>query len=157
MKIVLSYVMSLNDGVCPFLSDDNKCLIHNMYKPLTCRSFPYVPRIIRYVIDRERRYLDVELEISTSRVCPILRALDQEVLEEVERDPAVAARVFPAEYKACVESIRIRRMYLSALSMLWRADYVMIDEDRQIISWPHVNAFLYLRQFIPDLTIAHFL
>ncbi|MEM4535446.1 MAG: YkgJ family cysteine cluster protein, partial [Desulfurococcaceae archaeon] len=57
VNLAFSYVMQLNTGgQCPFLRN-NKCTIHYIYKPYICRSFPYIPRHVKYSIDEVNKYI----------------------------------------------------------------------------------------------------
>ncbi|MCG2895106.1 MAG: YkgJ family cysteine cluster protein [Vulcanisaeta sp.] len=161
VRIALSYLMQLNDkGMCPFLDpNDKKCLIHSLYKPLTCRSFPYLPRVIRYIIDPELKLVDFTVEFVVSSLCPVIRNnYTPEDLELMSRNIKIAIKAMPREVEAAQEAIRVRRIYANALTALWRAGYIELRGDGgNSTNWPIVNAFEYIRQFIPQLTLDQFI
>ena len=154
IRIAISYIMELIDGICPFLDEKTmKCKIHSIYKPLTCRSFPYVPKVIRYILDHEHKYLDFDLEIAISTACPVIKKFPEILINRLCYDAKFAAKYFPNEYKACIESIKIRKLYLTTLSTLWRLNVIELTEDSGIYPYPVVNAYLFIRQFFPVFTI----
>ncbi|MFB6470923.1 MAG: YkgJ family cysteine cluster protein [Vulcanisaeta sp. AZ3] len=157
VRVALSYLMQLNEkGICPFLDNDDKtCKVHSLYKPLTCRSFPYLPRVIRYTIDPELKIVDFTVEFVVSNLCPVIKnnyTIDD--LDEIIRNVRVAVRVMPKEVNAAQEAVRVRKIYANALTALWRAGYIELRGDGgNNVNWPIVNAFEYIREFIPQLTL----
>ena len=160
VRVALSYLMQLNsEGVCPFLNKDDKtCMVHSLYKPLTCRSFPYLPRVIRYVIDPELKLVDFTVEFVVSTLCPVVKNnYTQDELEAMISNVRVAVKVMPKEVAAAEEAIRVRKLYADTLTALWRAGYVELrGSDENNTNWPIVNAFEYIRQFIPHMTLDKF-
>lgn len=160
VRIALSYLMQLNDrGICPFLNyEDKTCRVHSLYKPLTCRSFPYLPRVVRYTIDPELKLVDFTVEFVVSSLCPVIRNnYTPDDLDEMVRNVRIAIKVMPKEVSAAQEAIRVRKIYADALTALWRAGYVELrGEGGNNVNWPIVNAFEYIRQFMPHLTLEQF-
>ncbi len=159
VKIVLTYIMDLNPatGRCPFLGEDNLCIIHNRYKPVTCRAFPRVPRVIQYVIDRYSKRLYFTYEIGISKICPVVRKLyDDYTIRILVENPEVAKRVMPEEYRACIEFLTSRAKYLELLTVLWREGQVELTEDIGY-PWPLVDAYSFIRQLYPEITIWFFM
>jgi Fe-S-cluster containining protein len=160
VRIALSYLMQLNEkGMCPFLNPDDKtCMVHSLYKPLTCRSFPYLPRVIRYVIDPELKIVDFTVEFVVSSLCPVIRNnYTPDDLETIARNVKIAIKAMPKEVDAAQEAIRVRKIYADALTALWRAGYAELrSNSSDSTNWPIVNAFEYIRQFIPQLTLDQF-
>lgn len=160
VRIALSYLMQLNDeGRCPFLNVSNKtCMVHSLYKPLTCRSFPYLPRVIRYVIDPELKLVDFTVEFVISSLCPVIKNnYSPEDLEFIARNVKIAVKVMPNEVNAAQEAIKVRKIYTESLTALWRAGYVDLRGDgSDSINWPIVNGFEFIRQFIPSITMEMF-
>ncbi|WP_229709896.1 YkgJ family cysteine cluster protein [Vulcanisaeta souniana] len=160
VRVALSYLMQLNErGICPFLDPQDKtCKVHSLYKPLTCRSFPYLPRVVRYIIDPELKLVDFTVEFVVSSLCPVIRNnYTQEDLETMMSNTKLAIKVMPKEVGAAEEAIKARRMYADTLTALWRAGYVELrGNNTNNTNWPIVNAFDYIRQFIPHITLDNF-
>ena len=160
VRIALSYLMQLNDkGICPFLEPSDKtCKVHSLYKPLTCRSFPYLPRVIRYVIDPELKLVDFTVEFVVSTLCPVIKNnYTQEDLEMMIGNIKIAVKVMPREVAAAKEAIKVRKTYAETLTALWRTGYVELrGNEGNNTNWPIVNAFEYIRQFIPHITLDNF-
>nr|WP_069808041.1 YkgJ family cysteine cluster protein [Vulcanisaeta thermophila] len=163
VRIALSYLMQLNDeGRCPFLEPSTKaCLVHSLYKPLTCRSFPYLPRVIRYVIDPELKLVDFDVEFVVSSLCPVIKNnYSMEDLELMSRNVRVAVKVMPKEVNAAEEAIRVRKIYADTLTALWRAGLVELrggdGNNNNNVNWPLVNAFEYIRYFMPSISLESF-
>ncbi len=160
VRIALSYLMQLNSkGICPFLDPYNKtCSVHSLYKPLTCRSFPYLPRVIRYIIDPELKVVDFNVEFVISSLCPVIKNnYTPDDLELMIRNIKIAMKAMPKEVDAAQEAIRVRKIYADALTALWRAGYIELrGNDGNNVNWPIVNAFEYIRQFIPHITLDSF-
>ncbi|MGC8543010.1 MAG: YkgJ family cysteine cluster protein [Vulcanisaeta sp.] len=160
VRIALSYLMQLNSkGICPFLDPYSKtCSVHSLYKPLTCRSFPYLPRVIRYIIDPELKVVDFNVEFVISSLCPVIKNnYTPDDLELMMRNIKIAMKAMPKEVDAAQEAIRVRKIYADALTALWRAGYIELrGNDGNNVNWPIVNAFEYIRQFIPHITLDSF-
>jgi len=158
VKIVLTYVMELDPetGRCPFLTEDYRCLIHSTYKPVTCRAFPRVPKVIQYVVDKYTKRLYFTYEIGISKVCPVVKRLyDDDTIKLLIEDQEVAKRVMPNEYRACMEFLIIRSKYLELLTILWRSGYIELSGDVGY-PWPLVDAYSFIRQFYPEITVKFF-
>ncbi len=154
VRLALSYLMLLNDqGECPFLRN-NRCLVHDRYKPLTCRAFPYLPRVIRYNLDKEAKALTFTVSYAASTACPVVKeGLSNGALIRVSVDPEFARSVFPNEYPAAVEMVNAREIYAHYLTYLWRMGEVDLTEDDGTYHYPVVNSFWFLRRYFSDLTI----
>ncbi|WP_440059729.1 YkgJ family cysteine cluster protein [Thermogladius sp. 4427co] len=147
-NLAFSYVMDLIDGKCTFLSG-NLCMIHNIYKPLICRSFPYIPRQVRYNIDSYNRVVYATAEYGLSLVCPVIKD-DKRMLEKMlETNPGFLAEYMPSEYDAAGEMERIRSLMLTLLSTLWRLGIVDLESHRP--GAPVYNLYLFLVKHYPDL------
>lgn len=155
VRLALSYLMMLNDdNVCPFLTSDNKCLVHNRYKPLTCRSYPFLPRVIRYSLDPVTKTIDFEVSYGASTACPVVKeGLSNGSLIRVSVDTSFARRIFPREYVAAEEMINARRIYTHYLSYLWRSGEVDLVEDNGTYPYPVVNSYWFIRSRFPQLTL----
>lgn len=159
VKIVTSYILELDaeEERCPFLADDDTCMIHSIYKPVTCRSFPRVPRVLQYVIDRERKMLYFTYEIGVSKACPQVRKLyTDDELKLIAENAEIAQKVMPEEYRACEEFLYIRKLYLDFLTILWRQGVVEILDTPVDYPWPLINAYDFIRQYFPEVTIQTF-
>ncbi len=148
-NIVLSYAIKLSGNRrCPFLTRDNKCLVHNTYKPLTCRSFPYVPREIQYYIDNSTRTIMHRSVYGISTACMFVKnnakLLEKELLEHG------IAKIFPSEYKYAQEAERWRRWYMRTLTYLWRMGFVDLYSE-PLEDARSVNAYVFI---ISKLIIA---
>ncbi|WP_291765467.1 YkgJ family cysteine cluster protein [Caldivirga sp. UBA161] len=152
--LALSYLMLLNDeNKCPFLSN-NKCLVHDKYKPLTCRAYPYLPRIIRYSIDRLNKVIDFEVKYAASTICPVVKqGLSNGILIKLSSDLNLASQVFVNEFPAALEMVEARKIYSSYLSYLWRIGEVDLREDDGTYNYPIVNSFWFIRRYYPNLTV----
>ncbi|WP_048078640.1 YkgJ family cysteine cluster protein [Desulfurococcus mucosus] len=147
VNLAFSYVMELHNGRCIFLSG-SKCMIHDVYKPLICRSYPYVPRHVRYNIDERNKYILATADYGVSVACPVVKK-DREVLEKYSGNPALVIRYLKKEYNAAVEMENIRNTLLSLLSKLWREGIVEVSTSRR--DAPVVNLYEFLRRYYPDL------
>ena len=145
IEISLSYIMELNNGRCPFLKD-NKCSIHYIYKPYICRSFPYVPRHVKYNIDSVNKYIKATTDYGLSFACHIIRE-DYKILEKYP--PNILLYYMKNEYAAAMEAENIRNYMLSLLSISWREGLVDIKNNRRrtIV----VNLYEFLRKYYPNL------
>lgn len=147
VNLALSYVMQLVDGQCPFL-ENNKCRLHYIYKPYICRSFPYIPRHVRYSIDDINKYIAASTDYGLSLACHIVKR-DREILERHRNNPGLIVHYLKYEYLASIEAEKIRSLLLTSLSKLWREGLVEIKSNKP--SAPVVNLYEFLRQFYPDL------
>ncbi|AFL66645.1 putative Fe-S oxidoreductase [Desulfurococcus amylolyticus DSM 16532] len=147
LNIAFSYIMELNNGRCVFLSGV-RCLIHNVYKPLICRSYPYVPRHVKYNIDERGRYILATADYGISLACPIVR-MDRSVLEKYSENPGLVIRYMKREYEAAVEMENARNLLLGLLSKLWREGLVELSTGKR--NTPVVNLYEFLRKYYPDL------
>ena len=154
IRIALSYLMQLNDGgACPFYDlETHRCAVHGPYKPLTCRSFPYLPRVIRYRLDRENRTLDLEVKLVMSSLCPVVRK-DLPSLDRAARI-SFAAKYAPREAEAALETVIARRIYAALLSDMWRKGIVELDDGSKYPMYPVVNGFSFLRQYYRYITVG---
>jgi Fe-S-cluster containining protein len=157
VRIALSYLMYLDpSNRCPFLAPDRSCMIHGLYKPLTCRSFPYLPRVIRYSVDPQDKSVDFTVEFVVSTLCPVTREYSRREAEAIVRSRQIAVRVMPNEARAALETIRARKMYAEALTVLWRSGIVELKGTGygDGVHWPLVNGYEFIRRFIPTFTIG---
>ncbi|MBP1448410.1 MAG: YkgJ family cysteine cluster protein [Thermoproteus sp.] len=153
VRVALSYLMHLDEeGKCPFLRG-TRCLVHDLYKPLTCRSFPYLPKVIKYELDPAAREIRMEINFVISTLCPVVKAdlTPGDVLRM--SNVRVAAKYAPREVEVAKEAVDKRFFYARALSDLWRKDLVDLVDGREQPHWPVVNGFSFLRRFKPELTI----
>ena len=147
VNIAFSYVMQLANGQCPFLNE-NMCSIHHIYKPYICRSFPYIPRHVKYSIDEENKYIMASTDYGLSLACHIVKR-DREVLEKYSHIPGVIVHYLKKEYMVAMEAENVRTLLLTALSKLWRDGLVEIKT--KVPGAPVVNLYEFLRRFYPDL------
>lgn len=147
VNLAFSYVMQLVNGQCPFLRG-NKCSIHYIYKPYICRSFPYIPRHVKYSIDDVNKYILASTDYGLSLACHVVRR-DREVLEKYARIPSLLVHYLKEECSVAVEAENARTILLVALSKLWRDGLVDIRASKP--SAPVVNLYEFLRRFYPDL------
>ncbi len=148
IRIVLSYLLMLNGrGECPFLRG-TKCLVHDSYKPLTCRSFPYLPRIIRYSMDVATKTIDFDVSFVASYACPVVK----------RDDPSYGngdMRIyFKNEVPSAQEAIALRKFYAATLTQMWRSGAIeLTDEDGRTVPYPLVNGYFFIRQRMPMITL----
>ncbi|MEM3926294.1 MAG: YkgJ family cysteine cluster protein [Desulfurococcaceae archaeon] len=145
--IAFSNILELSNGKCVFLQK-NKCIIHNIYKPYICRTFPYVPRHVRYTIDDVNKYISAEADYGLSLVCPVVKR-DKPILEKHISNPALVFHYIKEEYQAMREAENIRNYLLYLLSKLWREGLVEIKTSRPNARM--VNLYEFLRYYYPDL------
>jgi len=158
VRVVISYIVELDPdtGTCPFLSEDDRCLIHDKYKPVTCRAFPRVPKVLQYIVDNVNRSIYFMYEIGISKACPEVRkTYTEEELELLSTNSELAKKLMPNEYEACEEFLHIRKIYLDLLTILWKRG-LAIFSDEITAPWPLVNAYDFIRQFYPEITIHTF-
>ncbi len=148
VNIAFSYVLHLNEkSTCPFLVN-NKCSIHYIYKPYICRSFPYIPRHVKYSIDDINRYIIASTDYGLSLACHIIRR-DKNVLEKYNSRPGILIHYLRNEYLASVEAENVRLLLLYLLSLLWREGFVEIKPSVQ--GAQVVNLYEFLRRYFPEL------
>jgi Fe-S-cluster containining protein len=148
VNLALSYVMHLtSEKKCPFLVG-NKCSIHYIYKPYICRSFPYIPKHVRYSIDETNKYITASADYGVSLACHIIKK-DREWLERLGGNSVVLYYYLKNEYMAAREAENVRALFLSLLSKLWRDGLVELQAARE--NAPVANLYELLRQFYPDL------
>ena len=148
-NIVLSYAIKLNNNKrCPFLARDNKCLVHSTYKPLTCRSFPYVPREIQYYIDNNTRTIMHKSVYGISTACTFVKQYASTIEEEVRKHGI--QKVFPQEYQYAREAEYWRRWYMRTLTYLWRMGLVDLHSE-PVSDAAGINAYIFI---ISKLIIA---
>ncbi|MET1160808.1 MAG: YkgJ family cysteine cluster protein [Thermoprotei archaeon] len=146
--IALSYVMELVNGRCPFLREDLKCSIHDIYKPLICRSFPYVPKHVKYNIVWDLRIIYATTEYGLSLECPVIKR-DKEYLENLLRSNKLELYI-KQELDSAREMERIRSLFLTLLSELWRRGDVELTDDPGVKA-PVTNLYTLLRKYYPSL------
>ncbi len=148
--IALSYVMELVDGRCPFLRQDDLCMIQDVYKPLICRSFPYVPKQVRYIISNELKLVFTKVEYGISSACPVIRQDKEVIMGLMAATPLWHRLYFPREYVAAMEMEEKRTLMLRLLSKLWSSGIVEIDSDH---GGKHniINLYELLRTYFPNL------
>jgi len=147
VNLAFSYVMHPVNGQCPFL-DGNKCLIHFVYKPYICKSFPYIPRHVKYSIDNINKYIMASADYGLSLACQVVRR-DREVLSKFSHMPGIIVHYLKAEHLTAMEAENARSLLLLALSKLWRRGLVEIKASSPGV--PVVNLYEFLRRFYPDL------
>lgn len=153
VRIALSYLMLLdNEGKCPFLRG-TKCLVHDLYKPLTCRSFPYLPKVIRYELDPIAKEVRMEINFVMSTLCPVVRKDLSPGDVAKMANIKVAVEYAPREVAVAKETVAKRLFYARILSDLWQKGYVELDDGSAYPHLPVVNGFSYIRRFRPELTL----
>ncbi|HII48097.1 YkgJ family cysteine cluster protein [Pyrobaculum aerophilum] len=153
VRIALSYLMHLDEsGACPFLNG-TRCMIHDLYKPLTCRSFPYLPKVIRYELNPAAREVHIDVKFVMSTLCPVVRrdltAADVAKMSSVK----IAVKYAPREVEVAVKTLEKRYLYAKILSELWRRGDVELDEEGRHPFYPVINGFAFIRRFYPELTL----
>lgn len=151
-NIVLTYHMQLSrDNKCPFLTSNNKCLVHNSYKPLICRSFPYTIKTINYYFDPLSKTAFHKSVYAISLACSFVKS-HANVIEPYLNNEVFVRKIFTEELKYANLMERYRSMYLLALSFLWRMKYIdlLSESKRNKLS---INAYLFIRQYIPYFAI----
>jgi len=153
LRIALSYLMQLDpEGKCPFLNGA-KCSIHDVYKPLTCRSFPYLPKVLRYHIDWATREIRIEVNFVMSTLCPVVKR-DLSPIDILRMSNVkVAYNYAPQEVESALETYRKRTTYVEILSDLWKKGVIELDEEYKYPFAPIVNAYSFIRRFYPELAI----
>lgn len=148
--IALSYVMELVDDRCPFLRQDDLCMIQDIYKPLICRSFPYVPKQVRYIISNELKLVFAKVEYGISSACPVIMQDKEIIMGLMHVTPLWYRLYFPQEYVAAMEMEEKRSLMLRLLSKLWSSGIVDIDSGREE-AHNIINLYELLRTYFPNL------
>ncbi len=147
----LSYIMELINGKCPFLHN-GKCLIHGLYKPYICRSFPYTPKEVRYVYSSEFKVLTSYVEYGLSLKCPVIEKDKDKINYLLKYKPYGLTIYMPNEVKAAMEMEEKRNLILKLLSELWRKGIVEFDPDIKPDDPDRViNVYEFLRTYYPNL------
>lgn len=152
--LVLSYVLELDKdrGACPFLKN-NKCLIHNIYKPLICRSFPYAPKQVKYLYNEELKFVTAHVEYGLSTKCPVIKK-DKKYLDKLMKyTPTALYQYMPNEYHSAIEAENKRLLILKLLSKLWRRGFINIVPAEKAYKYnaPYVNVYVFLQKHYPNL------
>lgn len=145
-NLAFSYAMELINGKCVFLRD-NLCIIHDKYKPLICRSYPFVPRQVKYYVDHNNRRVYAIVDHGLSMSCPVVLK-DREKIEASGNPYKIVYDYAPSEYLASLEMERARNIYLELLSFLWKKGLVELSEAKT--NAPVMNLYNFLRRFIPE-------
>ncbi len=141
--IVLSYHLELDDKKkCPFLTDNNKCLLHGRTKPYTCRSFPYVPKEIHYFVDRTTKTIVHRSIYGISTACMFVKRFSKKIEEAVKAKGI--REVFPLEYMSAMEAENWRQWYMRMLTIIWRAGLADIYSVDGEVDANHINAYEYI-------------
>uniref|UniRef100_A0A7C2FY06 YkgJ family cysteine cluster protein n=1 Tax=Thermosphaera aggregans TaxID=54254 RepID=A0A7C2FY06_9CREN len=146
-NLAFSYVMELVDGKCTFL-ENNLCLIHNVAKPLICRSYPFVPKQVKYFVDNFNRRVYTMVEHGLSMKCPVV-SRDLRRMESVENPYRLAYFYTPNEFLASLEMERARNIYFELLSALWKKRLVELTEEKP--GAPVINLYQFLRTYFPEM------
>jgi Fe-S-cluster containining protein len=157
LRIAMSYLMHLDEeGKCPFL-DGTECMVHSLYKPLTCRSFPYLPKVIRYELDPVSREIRIDVKFVMSTLCPVVRKdltpTDAAKMSNIN----MAVKYAPQEAKVALKTLEKRYLYAKILSGLWKRGAVELDDESKYPFYPVVNGFAFIRRFYPELTLEKLL
>ncbi|ADG90633.1 YkgJ family cysteine cluster protein [Thermosphaera aggregans] len=146
-NLAFSYIMDLIDGKCTFLKN-NLCLIHDVSKPLICRSYPFVPKQVKYYVDNINRNVYAVVEHGLSMKCPVV-SRDVGKLNHVENPYRLAYFYTPKEFLASLEMERARNIYFELLSTLWKKGLVGLAEERP--GAPVINLYQFLRTYFPEM------
>lgn len=151
--IALSYVLELKHGKCPFLSSENTCFLHGFYKPLVCRSFPYIPKEVRYFYNTDMKVLVVHVEYALSRKCPVIEKNIKKLYSALNSNPLFLSTYMPNEVRAAIEMEEKRALIMRLLSILWKKGFVELDLDkeRRGESDNVINVYDILRVYYPNL------
>ncbi len=157
LRIAMSYLMHLDEeGKCPFL-DGARCMVHDLYKPLTCRSFPYLPKVIRYELDPLNREVRIDVKFVMSTLCPVVRRDLTPADAAKMSNIGVAVKYAPREAKVALKTLEKRYLYAKIFSELWRRGAVELDDESKYPFYPVVNGFAFVRRFYPELTLEKLL
>lgn len=153
VNIAFSYIMHLDEsGKCPF-QKGVLCSIHGVYKPYICRSFPYIPRHVKYHIDDENKYMMATTDYGLSTACPVVKK-DRPLLEEAEAlhgGPVekILIHYYKDGYWTAIEMDNARALMLDLLSRLWQTGVIDIKPANK--PGITVNLYEFLRRYYPDL------
>ncbi len=152
IHLALSYILVIDDEKgCPFLRD-NICIIHSIYKPLICRSFPYAPKQVRYLYNDEYRFIIANVEYGLSTKCPVIKRDMDYINSLMKKNPLFIAEYMPSEYHSGLESEKKRNIILNLLSQLWRSGIVdLVPSNKVVSNRVTVNAYEFLQTFYPSL------
>ncbi|MFN3804779.1 MAG: YkgJ family cysteine cluster protein [Pyrobaculum sp.] len=149
LRIALSYLMHLDEtGACPFLRGTS-CMLHDLYKPLTCRSFPYLPKVVKYELDPAAREVRIDVKFVMSTLCPVVR---KDLAGDMS-DIRIAVKYAPSEVGVAVDTLEKRYLYAKVLSELWRGGLVELDDGGKYPHLPVVNGFAFIRRMYPQFTL----
>jgi len=153
LRVAISYLMHLDEeGKCPFL-EGTRCMVHGLYKPLTCRSFPYLPKVIRYELDPTSREIRIDVKFVMSTLCPVVRRdlapADVAKMSSIH----IAVKYAPRETEVALKTLEKRYLYAKVLSELWKRGAVELDDEGKYPFYPVVNGFAFIRRFYPELTL----
>jgi len=153
LRVTISYLMHLDEeGKCPFL-EGTSCIVHSLYKPLTCRSFPYLPKVIRYELDPASREIRIDVKFVMSTLCPVVRRdlapTDVAKMSSIN----IAVKYAPREAEVALKTLEKRHLYAKVLSELWKRGAVELDDEGKYPFYPVVNGFAFIRRFYPELTL----
>lgn len=150
INLALSYVMLLGrNSRCVFLNSSNLCLLHDIYKPYICRSYPYVPRQVKYAFDEESKLISAQVDYGLSTACPVVES-NKSILEKyVKHDPHYLLFYVGQEYTVALEMESDRQTLLSLLSYLWKTGTVELETKKT--GTRTVNLYEFLRGYFPDL------
>lgn len=149
VNIALSYTVELIDGKCPFLTKRNLCSINNIYKPLICRSYPYVPKQVRYTVSVDFKMIFAVVDYGLSIKCPVIEN-DKEYIGNLMYGTINWPQIYlPNESKAAREMDEKRNLMLRLLSDLWRKGIVDLRDGGR--DAPVINLYDLLRVYYPNL------
>ncbi|MCX8198491.1 MAG: YkgJ family cysteine cluster protein [Sulfolobales archaeon] len=152
--IALSYTLYLNDdNKCPFLSKDNRCSIHSIYKPFICRTYPYVPREVQYLVNSELKLIIPQVVYGVSTRCPVIELHKPLISKYFEANASFIKEYMPSEYEAAIEAERARLVIVTLLSNLWRDGLVELVQKPPFTgsSSRFINAYSLLQRYNPRL------
>ncbi|MCD6301852.1 MAG: YkgJ family cysteine cluster protein [Staphylothermus sp.] len=149
LNIALSYVMELVDGKCVFLTKGNKCLINFIYKPLICRSYPYVPKNVKYTISLDYKLIFATAEYGLSIKCPVIEDDQDKIAYYMNKYFHWSKIYMPNEYKAAMEMEEKRNLMLKLLSQLWASGVVDLRDENH--NAPIINLYDLLRTYYPNI------
>ncbi len=149
-NIVLTYHLNLEDGKCPFLSSDSKCLLQNYYKPLVCRAFPYIPSKVEYVYDTRIKVLGCKTSYAISTACTYISKLKDKLSTKI-KSPYEIRKFMLEEFSAAAEMELKRRLVLSYISFLWKRGALNLTFSNS--PGIPINAFSLIRKYFPYIHI----
>lgn len=151
--IALSYTLYLNDdNKCPFLSKNNRCLLHSIYKPFICRTYPYVPREVQYLVNSELKLIIPQVVYGISTRCPVIELHKPFISKYFETNVNFVKEYMPNEYEAAIEAERARLVITTLLSNLWREGLVELVQKPPSTGFSRfINAYSLLQRYNPRL------